>query len=65
MTQCKVCEMDEAIDGQELCEGCLSVKQWFENASPEEADRMCRAARQMADDMLDERFGPEAGAVVH
>lgn len=62
--KCKTCK-DEPARCQGLCDDCQRLKALFKKMSPEQIEKVMQTAFQMADDMLDERFGPEAGTVIN
>jgi hypothetical protein len=60
--KCKSCR-EEPASCQGLCDDCQKLKALFKAMTPQQTDRLKQIAFQMADDLMDEKFGPEAGTV--
>jgi hypothetical protein len=63
--KCKFCDEMEANTGGGLCDRCARLAKAFKAKSQARQAMVKALAVQMADDLLDESFGPEAGTVIN
>ena len=65
MKICQLCGEKSIIDTEHFCSECQQDNNKLKSMTPEKKKAFCIGLKQLADDMVDEAFGPEPGTVLN